>query len=267
MARSRLDTARDYNGTLSWPVRAAHLMAAVVSDGWRVLTADWRGPLVMGLAGFLLLMPLDAWLNNVLHSRAVGGDVRRELMAVQQYGQATISVLVALVIYLLDPKRRARLADWALAAGLVALAVFPMKMLIGRPRPGINTDPSLYLGPWGVWPFTTKTDGGEQIVLRHAWELGGGISSDLWSMPSSHTAYAVVMSVFLGTMYPAIRPLAWALAITVGLCRVLFDAHWATDVVVGATVAAAIALPVVRGQMGVGFGRWMTRGSRQSIIA
>jgi membrane-associated phospholipid phosphatase len=61
-------------------------------------------------------------------------------------------------------------------------------------------------------------------------------------MPSSHTAYACVMAVFLGRLYPRLRWVVWSLAAVVGLARVVTNAHYVTDVVVG----GAIGLIVIR---------------------
>jgi hypothetical protein len=79
----------------------------------------------------------------------LGGDVRRELEALQQFGQGTFSVLIALAIVLLDRRRSRRLVDWGLAAGVTALLLYPAKMLIGRPRPKFD-DPFGFTGPFGA---------------------------------------------------------------------------------------------------------------------
>jgi membrane-associated phospholipid phosphatase len=66
-------------------------------------------------------------------------------------------------------------------------------------------------------------------------------------MPSSHTALAVVMSVFLITLYPRLRPFGVAMVVVVGGCRVLFRDHYPTDVLIGALVGYLLAhLVIVR---------------------
>ncbi len=136
--------------------------------------------------------------------------------------------------------------------GLTALAVLPMKLLVGRPRPKFGF-PEYIPGPFGLTPIEI---GGEP-QLRHAWEVGSGISSDLWSMPSSHTAYAVVLAVFLAALYPRLRPIVIGLALLVGICRVLFGAHYPSDVLVGAGLALLIAPPIVRSSRGVRLLDWL----------
>ncbi len=245
MSRSDLGTASDYNprrpapgqGALAAPLRA---VLTWTTDPRR---RDWAVPLAWGAVGLALLLPLDGAvtraavaLNEPGSSLRIGGDVRRELEALQQYGQLAVSLLVAWAIWLADPARRRRLLDWAVAYLLTAAAVFPMKMLVGRVRPGrlgALNDPWEFLGPFGAYPL------GPVRGVHHAWELWAPISSDLWSMPSSHTAYAAVMSVVLATLYPRLRPLAIGLLVVVGACRVLFVGHYASDVAVGAAIGAA----------------------------
>ena len=245
-----LHTARDYNGALAWPVRLAHRAVAHARGAWRTLTGDAWGLWALVLLAFLLVLPMDAWLKSlatrITDTGIIRGDIRREIEAIQQYGQMTISLAVAAAIFLLDPARRRRLLDWAAAALITWLLVHGLKLLFarGRPRKGVTDDPTDFLGPWGYWPAPGPRDeaGNVTYTLKHAWSLG----SDWQAMPSSHTALAAVMSVVLGTLYPRLRPLAWTLAIVVALCRVLLDAHWPSDVAVGGALGAAVGVMVMR---------------------
>lgn len=239
MTTSAVRAARDYNRGLVAPIRWVHVALAgaapVVARPWR-WAADpgrrtWAQPLLLAVVSFVVLFPFDGPISRgaIWAGTRVGGDLRRQLLWLQEYGQFGAVVIVALVIWLLDAARRRRLLDWLAGIAAAALIVLPMKVLVGRPRPKF-ADPETILGPFGAYPL------GPGRGVRHAWELGSGISSDLWSMPSSHTAYAVVMSVFLAAVYPRLRWLVAILAVVVALCRVLFGAHWASDVAVGAAV-------------------------------
>ncbi len=69
-------------------------------------------------------------------------------------------------------------------------------------------------------------------------------------MPSSHTAYAVVMTVFLSSLYPRLRPLTISLAALVGVCRVVLGAHYPSDVVAGAVLGYVVARRAFTGGWG-----------------
>lgn len=209
--------------------------------------AAWVGAgvlLVLGCAVFWFDGPVSGALRAV--GGDLGGDVRRELEAWQQFGQFGWIAATVLGVWLLDPAMRRRLLDYVAALVATGLIVYPMKQLVGRPRPPYD-DPLILLGPWGAYPVER---GGEWIGVFHAWETWEPISSDLHSMPSSHTAYAVALAVWLGIVYPRVRPLAAGLACLVGLCRVLFGAHWASDVLIGGGVALAMSTLAVRGYWG-----------------
>src|SRR6185295_20103055 len=143
-----------------------------------------------------LVMSFDGAISVFFRTHKIGGDIRREIEAAQQYGQLVSSLLIALVIYLQDPPRRRRLLDWGAAFVVAGIVCNVMKMGIGRPRP-MFSDPGYFLGPFGQYPINVnvKINGKEevQVVLRHAWEFWGKSSADLWSMPSSHTVYACLI--------------------------------------------------------------------------
>jgi len=212
---------------------------------WKVL----GGAVVLAAA----LFPIDGAISRFMRSigQDLGGDVRRELETLQQYGALGSVVLIGIVIWLMDPARRARLFDWAGAMLITAGVALPMKMLIGRPRPRLG-EPSLMLGPLGTY------DLGEDVGRRHAWEVFSGISSDLWSMPSSHTAFATVLSVFLMTLYPRLRGLALAMIGVVGIARVLFGAHYPSDVVIGGSIGWVASTWAMRVRLGTRLAeRWL----------
>ncbi|MFG0325638.1 MAG: phosphatase PAP2 family protein [Phycisphaerales bacterium JB037] len=205
---------------------------------------------MLGAAGLLITLPLDGPLQAGIRAlgRLLGGDLLRELEVLQQYGALGSLVLIALIIWLQDVHRRARLLDLAAAIVSTGAVILLMKGLIGRVRPrGHMLDdygPMSFLGPFGAVPGEPG-----QGVVRPWQFLAEGVS-DIQSMPSSHTAYAVALSVFLLSMYPRLRPLLIALPIIVGACRVLFGAHWPSDVVAGAAIGAIVASASVRSAWG-----------------
>lgn len=196
---------------------------------------DWAWPLALALVGALVFLPLDGPINRLVKGVKLGGDIKREAEFIQQYGQFTCIVITLIIIGLVDTNRERarRVLDWLAAMAVSLVAVNILKIFFGRPRPKFDD-------PWGfIGLFDKYAIPG--VGLRHSWEIGRGISSSLWSMPSSHTVYAVVMSVVLAKMYPRLRVFAIAMAIIVGLCRVLLGAHYMSDVIVGAALGWIIA--------------------------
>ncbi|MFN9971233.1 MAG: hypothetical protein ACK58T_15205, partial [Phycisphaerae bacterium] len=91
--------------------------------------------IALGLAA----VPLDGTVRDFLWTRRVGGDVKRELEFLQQFGAISSIVLISLVILLLDPAdarlKWRRIADIAVAAAMSGLIGNLLKMFFGRPRP------------------------------------------------------------------------------------------------------------------------------------
>lgn len=242
MPRSLIRTAQDYNRGVARPIRWLHMTAAALEPvfgpaarwAWDERRRLMVVPLVVAALLTVMLARFDGPVMTALANVRFGGDLLRELRSLQQWGGAGFSILAVCAILLLDRKKAPRLLDWVAAAAATGLVMLALKMLIGRPRPEF-ADPLVFLGPLGQYPLDP------QRGVRHAWEIWAGISSDLWSMPSSHTSAAVVMSVALTALYPRLAPLGVAMVVLVGAARVLFREHYPTDVIVGAAVGFAIA--------------------------
>lgn len=212
----------DYNALgggrpLSWGRYLMVILAGVVLVGV-ALPAD---PHVAGVAANL--QPGAKW--------ALGGDLKRELEFAQQFGAVTSVVIAWVAVLLLDSGKRRYLGAFVVATVANVVACNGMKMLLGRPRPKLLA-PYELTPPWQTHAVVDASG----AIARHGWE-----TSQLWSFPSSHTAAAVVLAVFLMRMYPRLGPLVVALAVVVGVARVVLFAHYPSDVIGGATLGWAIA--------------------------
>src|SRR5690606_9386735 len=149
--------------------------------------------------------------------------------------QLGTSLVITAAILLQWPEHRRRLLDWWLALVLTFLFCQALKMTFGRVRPG-NFNEGQFTLPWQ----STLVEKLAREPVR-AWDLLHRDASDLWSMPSSHAAAAVVLSVFLATVFPRLTPLVIVLAGLVGAARVIFEDHFPSDVVVGLALGYLIA--------------------------
>lgn len=194
-----------------------------------------------------MTVPLDPLLHDLAGAVEPRGDVRRELELLQQFG-APASVFIAFLLTLsLAPDKARRFLDWALAAGVTAITVLALKILIARPRPSLDA-PFTFNTAFTPHPLPTEAGGTSPTF---SWQLGADGVEQLWAMPSSHTSGAVVFAVFLAVVFPKLRVFAIAMATIVAACRVLFSAHWPADVFAGAAVALSITPPLVRNYAGV----------------
>ena len=103
-----------------------------------------------------------------------------------------------------------RVAFLFAAIALPSLAVTIVKRLIGRARPfvGGHVDPFLYMPP--IW------------------------RPDYASMPSGHAATAFAAAIAVGLLWPRMCIPMLAYAFLIAASRVVLDAHYLSDVIVGA---------------------------------
>jgi membrane-associated phospholipid phosphatase len=200
-------------------------------DARRLPWPVWVGAM-LGLVVLALVM--DWLVGSAYRIDFFSGDVVRELEALGQWGQFSSLVIVGVCLCRLQPARWRRLFDLALAAGVVSLVVLLLKFSVGRLR------------PMHELPFSF--DG---VLMRVGASPGNLGSYDIASMPSSHTSAAVVLSLFMIMMWPRLTWFAVVMATIVAFSRVVFVAHWAGDVVVGALVGLLIGYPIIRGFWGV----------------
>lgn len=204
-----------------------------------------------------VLVPLDGPIATICRrvqpggDLALGGDLRRTLEWLQQFGDAATCTIILLAAWMLDRKVGRRCLDAVVALVATSLATHAIKMLVGRPRPRVMFDPAtprewasawVFPGPWRAVPLAREGLDGPV----YGWQIWKGLGSDLASMPSSHTSGAAALAVCLCVMFPRLAPLAWSLVAVVGVSRVLLGAHYPSDVIVGAGLGYVVATLVMR---------------------
>ena len=235
------------------PIRFVHVLWAIFSPvhQWAAVNRRrwWALPALYGLLSVLFLWKIDPIVVNWItagHTRGslpIGGDIRRELEMLGQFGQGSMTALVAIAIWQLDPTHRRRMLEWLWALAVAFVLAFGLKMLLGRPRPLLD-EPNLLLGPFGVYPL------GPERGVAHAWAFWQHGIGTLWSMPSSHTVFAVTTAAVLARWYPRLRGLMIFMAALVAFSRIAFGAHYPSDVAAGVAVGLIAAHAGVRWSSG-----------------
>ena len=204
---------------------------------------DWGMWLLLWVALMGVSFALDGVVGSGL-SLFQRGDLKRELAALGQWGQVSSLVIVGVLLVCLQGRRWRRLLDLALAAGLTWFVSFLFKTSVGRLRPRLET-------PYWFEGYLVQASD----VAGHS---GAPFSHyDLSSFPSSHTSAAMVLSLFVTLVWPRLWGFALAMLVLVGLSRYAFEAHWASDVLGGATIGFLVGYPILRGLFGVRLCDWV----------
>lgn len=171
------------------------------------------------LAILFLDLPLAVWARDNppqqwAHAAAPGGDVARELMWLEQFGQFVCTTSAILAVALLDKEGgRRRALSIAIGCIVTVLVTHLLKDLIGRSRPFVAS-------PDGSWIW-----GGPAMGFTHKSPWG--------AFPSAHTTSACALAYGLSWYYPRARVLFTALALVTANLRVIHTAHYLSDVLAG----------------------------------
>lgn len=150
-----------------------------------------------------------------LLGRPAAARIARIARQVSRLGDGPFYAVVPLLLWYLDISSVAAFTQLLLAAFLIELPLYLLlKNLIRRPRPADAVESlSAFIRP-----------------------------SDRFSFPSGHTAAAFVFAVAVSAFFPAWAPAAFALAIAIGLSRVLLGVHFPSDILAGAVLGSSTAL-------------------------
>jgi membrane-associated phospholipid phosphatase len=198
--------------------------------------AWWIKALAVALAAVVAVLfidqPLAAWAQAhaiadlMRDGKAKGGDVGRELMFLEQFGQLACSVVVIAAVALVDRAggRRRALAV-ALACVLTLVVTHLLKDVCGRTRPFNGAVAGFGDGHW-EW---------------RGWWWGFHKGAPFGSFPSAHTTAAFALASSLAWFYPRGRGLFMTLALITATQRVLHHAHYLSDVIAGMGIGVFMA--------------------------
>jgi membrane-associated phospholipid phosphatase len=229
---------------IAMPARAQP--APAVPDDRLYGTSDWL--LVGGLLGVqLALMPLDDDVREIAVDMRgeTSNDMANILRPLGRTGE--LAALTAATYAVGTAISNRRVADFGLHAfAALVLSNFvtgSIKVVSGRSRP-------LVLLPDGTWARQEHDE----------WDFFGGWDSDgaRTSYASGHASNAFsVATVFAEELGGAVRWIAYPVAAGVAWSRVNDEAHWVSDVVMGALVGIVSGHLVVR--RGHRRGGWLER--------
>jgi len=189
---------------------------------------------------------LDRFILDSVNRGSLGelpGDVSRELQSLKEFGQPVAIIVAFLLIFALDKTRRRMLPRLLLCVLLPSVLVWPAKLAVHRLRPRYADEYSTTLGlGFFLGSEPQKPYLAPPLADQNKTTTDGKLdSSDMQSFPSAHTATAFGLAVGLSGLYPAGEWIFYGLAVGCGFHRIIFDAHWFSDVVAASLIGVFIS--------------------------
>lgn len=182
--------------------------------------------LVLGALAYLDDIQLSLLIRKI---GDVPGDLRRILALSELIAHGSGVCIILGIVWYLAPGFRLHLPRIACCAFLAGIAANVIKLFHARLRP-LLCPPQIEetAMTWRGW-FPTMNE-----------QLGQPYDYALQSFPSAHTATAVGFAIGIAWLYPRARYLFYSLAILAGLQRIVFMAHWPSDVCFGAAIGVLV---------------------------
>lgn len=126
--------------------------------------------------------------------------------------------VLAIVLILAGERWRRFLLSFVYAYLVRTVGVEALKWLTGRPRPRQMDGATIFYGP----------------------------SDKFHAFPSGHAAFAFMFATLLSAYWPRWRVLWYALAVYVSLSRMVVDAHFLSDIIMGGLIGVLAAVWMLR---------------------
>ena len=177
-------------------------------------------------------LPFDAIITANRRSGFLAGDIRRIIQLSEIFGHGFGLAVVGYFIWVLAPAKRKffpRLLACALLPGIV---VHLIKTFVARRRPGF------------FYPeFTDNASETWMGILPDGFPNHEYLTQ---SFPSAHAATAFGLAIGLAWLLPRARYAFFLFALLAASQRVVFGAHWTSDVLVGSAVGIFVASLIFR---------------------
>jgi membrane-associated phospholipid phosphatase len=175
-----------------------------------VNSGAWILPIAISIAAIFSYNFVDSLTQKTTARFGFRGDVKALFELIGFFGHGFFCVFVAASIWFLDRKNRKAIGLLVAAVLLAGGASDILKSQIVRARPAVVA---------GVPDKSTESVFGKK---------------QMQSFPSGHTTTAFAMAASLAMIYPHGRIYFFTLAVLVAFQRVLTQAHYPSDVLVGA---------------------------------
>jgi membrane-associated phospholipid phosphatase len=221
--------------------RSPRTRATVVSKSVVApLALPWtytRSLLLIGLfICSVLVLPFDIEISRSLGITNWPGDAVRAMRLTEFFAHGFGVTLILVAVFALDPSRRYALIPVVIAQLLTSLLVHVVKLTVIRWRPAdffdLSKPETSSFVSWLGWLDPAS---------NQSWNL----TSATQSYPSGHSAAVVALALSLTWLYPHGRMLFLTMAILGCLQRIMFHAHWPSDVLLGATIGYLVAMLVL----------------------
>ena len=182
------------------------------------------------ILGALALMPVEASITQAIRVESLPGDLRRIIGLSEFFAHGFGVFVILMAIWTIAPMYRRRLPRLFACAYLPGLVVLLIKLSVGRYRPGAMDSANPVSGESWIGWFPGLTEESTAV-------LGYSIQS----FPSGHAATAMGLAVGLSWLQPSGRWLFFFCAAMAAAQRVVYKAHWTSDVLIGCAIAIVIS--------------------------
>jgi membrane-associated phospholipid phosphatase len=200
---------------------------AAMWSGWSAKRLFAAAALLVALAGAAL--SIDLQIARAVKERGLPGELRRLVRLSEVFGFGGTVALIIGTAATLDRRGWRVLVPLAIAAYGAGALANGLKLLVARERPTAAELSAPVFDTFITW-----------LPLLHRKALGDRYGYALQSFPSAHAATAAGLAVALAALYPRGRWLFACFAVLAGVQRIEAQAHFASDVLIGAALGCLV---------------------------
>lgn len=189
-----------------------------------------------------LLSRFDVAIISAADPEHWPGDVKRMFQLSEIFAHGFGVALVVFAVWNLSPERRRYIPRLISCVAFPPITAHIIKLLVARHRPTTYLDEDLV----PQWP-----ESADPSWLGAGMEVAWNTHYSTQSFPSAHAAIVCGLAIGMSYIFPRGRNLFLVVAIIAAVQRVIFFAHWPSDVAVGASLGFLISGGLVQ-EWGIG---------------